>query len=325
MKIKGMSFSRYSARVGIYKYFRQDLFEFIFIKIILDRHLDKESLLVECLKALEIKDDLFYLFNNVYYKLVDNGIIKEVNKDFRELRLKDIEVYPLFIEALSEHYFPVKQESVDKEFVYDYLKGKLVVSEEVFKDSNVVVIEVDNSWSSIERLVNKEKKGLFNLEDGICLIERLRVDPYYFEIELKENDTGIVIKDELVSKSLLDNSFQVVIDENLKGNILTNNIYFECLYGKEYLKDYCDYLFVYDVNKTFSKEDKVIYVDYKLDNDFVDLVNKDNYILGKMRVNDDYVTSFYTNKNRQVSEFKNYLVKNREKFNFNLEGILKLF
>ena len=61
-----------------------------------------------------------------------------------------------------------------------------MVSEEKFNGSNLCVIGCDNNKESIECLVNKYKKNLFDMDNGECLVSDYIVDPYYFEFEVDD-------------------------------------------------------------------------------------------------------------------------------------------
>lgn len=326
MKIKGVSFSKYKVNVDLYQKEKLDLFSFLFTRVIFNNKLDKNMKLVDCLNDLDIKEDLFYLFNNVYYSFIDNKIVNEIKEDINDLTLKDIKIDPRFYDCLNNNCFPRLTSSINKEFVYDSLLEKLVLEKEQFSDSNVVVFSVDNDSKTIEKLINNYKKGLFNEDVEMCLLNNYSVDPYYFEFSLENKDDYYFSKDnkEIIYKALTNNSL-FINDEILKGNILTNNIYFSCLYSKSDLNEYCDYLFKYDKNKEFEVIGNIIYVGYEFDDTFIDLTNKESYKCGKYLLeNKEYVSTF--NKDKiNISEFKLYLMKNKDKFSSNISKVIELF
>ena len=328
MKVKGVSFSIYKVKVNTYVFDKLDLFTFLFTQIVLDEHINKDMKVIDCLLDLDIKEDLHYLFNNVYYKLVDNLVIKDTKKeDINELLIKDIQMDKRFINYLKQGYLPILNNETEKEFVYDYLNNKVVLANEYYTDSNVCVIELENNKESIEEIINDNKKNLFDINDGICILNDFVVDPYYFEIHLKEKDNYYFVSStnkEMIYNALCNNSLFVKEDIN-KGEFLSNNIYFKCLFSKNNLIDYCDYLFVYDKEKEFNVMDNVIYVNYDFDGDFVDLINKEKYITGKYLLeNNKYMSTFNKEKCKEVSEFKLYLLKNKEKFTKNINKVIEL-
>ena len=102
-----MSFSKMEANLKSYIFEKLDLFEFLFTQIILKDNLDGNTKLVECLSSLDMSSDLFYLFNNVFYKFKDNHIIECLYDDIYEVCLKDIKINCLFKESLLKGNFPV--------------------------------------------------------------------------------------------------------------------------------------------------------------------------------------------------------------------------
>lgn len=329
MKVKGVSFSAYKVKLNTYILEKLDLFSFLFTQIILDENLDKNSKLVDCLLDLDIKEDLFYLFNNIYYKFIDNKIIEEaIFEDIYDVTLKDIVVDKRFETYLKGGYFPVLNGEKEKEFVYDTLAKKVVLKDIEFKDSNVCVVKVNNDRQEIEAIVNENKKGLLQIEEGICILKEAIIDPYYFEIDLKETNNCLSYNrdnKEVVYKALKENSL-FISDNELLGEYLSSNIYFKCLYGDISLKDNTKYLFVYNKEKMGLVENNIIYVDYKLDEgDFIDLVNKEEYKCGTYLLeNKEKIATFTKSRSKGVSEFKLYLIKNKDKFNSNIAKVIEL-
>lgn len=327
MKIKCISFSSFHARLKGYVFNKLDLFEFLFTQIIINKNLDKDTKIVDALKTLDIKEDLFYLFNNVYYKFIDNGVIECLSKDIYDVSLKDIKINSLFIESLTKGKFPLFNENIDKDFTYDFLNKKLVTNKEYYGDSNLLCFEVVNK-ESIESIVNRFNTALFNSGEGLYLVDSFISDPYYFEIELQEENSKLIYKrsnKEELYESLVNNSL-FINDKLLKGEYLSNNIYFDVCYGKENMKDNSKYLFVNNENKEGDVDSNIIYVNYNFDNnDFVDLVNKENYKCGvSILENNKKISTFTKSKEDKVSEFKLYLIKNKNKFKCNLNEILDL-
>ena len=327
MKIKCVSFSRFETNLKSYVFTKLDLFEFLFTQIILKDNLDKNTKLVEALNALDIKEDLFYLFNNVYYKFKDNGIIECNFNDIYDVSLKDIKVNSLFIEPLTKGKFPLFSDSVNKEFCYDYLNKKIVTYKDNFEDSNVLCFEVLNK-ESVESIINRFSSALFNSSEGIYLVDSFIADPYYFEVELNEENNVFVYKrsnKEELYDSLVNNSL-FINDERVKGEYLSNNIYFDVCYGKENIKDNTKYLFINDSEKEGEVKDNIIYVNYNfLDGDFIDLVNKEKYKCGVYKLeNEKNISTFIKSKEDKVSDFKLYLIKNKNKFRISLNEILEL-
>ena len=318
MEVKGVSFSKYKVKVNTYIFEKLDLFAFLFTNIILDENLDKNKKVVECLLDLDIKEDLYYLINNVYYKMIDNGIIKDnYSDDITNLKLKDIVVEKRFQDYLKQGYFPILNGEIEKEFIYDYLLNKVVLEKQIYDDSNVCVLKVDNDKSNIEKIINDNKKSLLDIDQGLCVLTDVIVDPYCFKINTNE-----VKNKEKIYKSLKENSL-FLTDKVLEGEYLSNNVYFECLFSNYNMREYCDYLFINDKEKEFKVEDNIIYVDYAFDCDFLDLKNKESYICGKMLLEDTYISTFIKNK-EDVSKFKLYLTKNKNKFTSNINKIIEL-
>lgn len=327
MKIKCVSFSKFDASLKSYVFTKLDLFEFLFTQIILKDNLNKDTKLVDSLKALDINDDLLYLFNNVYYKFKDNGVIECLNSDIYDLCLKDIKVNKLFIEPLRKGLFPLYNESVNKEFIYDYLNKKIVTYKDTYDESNLLCFEVSDK-ERVESIINRFSNALFNNSEGIYLVKEYISDPYYFEVELNEENNKLVYKrsnkDELYA-SLVNNSL-FIEDEILKGEYLSNNIYFDVCFSKENMKDNAKYLFVKDENKEGEVKDNIIYVNYEFEgSSFVDLVKKEKYRCGVYSLeNDKKISTFIKEKENKVSEFKLYLIKNKDKFKVSLNEILEL-
>jgi len=328
MKVKGVSFSSYKVNLNIYIYEKLDLFAFLFTQILFDNNLNKESKIVDCLLNLDIKEDLFYLFNNIYYKMIDNKIIEEVSEDIYSLKIKDVKVEERFVSIFKSGYFPVLSDNLDKEFIYDVIKNKLVVSDTLNNESNVCVITLDNSKNTIEELINTYRRSLLNMSDGECLINRVIVNPYYFNFELEKINDKYYFKGENKEKIYKDLTYNslFISDEVIDGELLTNNIYFQCLYGNEIMKDYCEYVFIYNENKEFEVKDNVIYVGYKMDvESFGDLVNKDNYRCGVYLLeNGEYISTFTKSKMKEIKDFKLYLIKNKDKFKENISKVIEL-
>lgn len=328
MKIKGVSFSSYKVKADIYKLEKLDLLSFLFTRILLNEKLDKNLSLIECLLNLDIKEDLFYLFNNIYYTFLDNHLIKsEEKEDIYSLKLKDLVLDNRFIKYFNDGYLPVFDSLINKEFCYDYVNDKISIMKDSYIESNVCVFEVENNINSIEKIVNDNVKLLFN-EEGIVIIKDYLCDPYYFQIELKkENDCYLYKQNnkEEVYKALMNNSL-FVNDTLLDGEFLSNNIYFKCLFSNLMMKDYCDYLFVFNKEKEGLIEDNIIYVNYDFnDVDFIDLVNKESYKCGYYFLeNRSKISTFIKSKNKEISEFKLYLLKNKNKFKINIEEIVNL-
>lgn len=326
MKVKGVSFSKYNVNMDIYNEEKLDLFSFLFIQIILNEKLDKESKFITCLNDLDIKEDLYYLFNNVYYRFIDNKIITCFKDDIENVCLKDIEINSNFVSLLKQGVAPILSGSESKEFVYDYLLNKVVLEKKNFTDSNVVVFELNNDFSDIERLINDNKKGLFNESVNMCLLKDFSADPYYFEFELADENGYYVTSNnkDVIYKSLVNNSL-FINDKPLKGEVLTNNVYYSLVYSENDLSEYCKYLFRYDKDREFDVCDNVIYVGFKFGNDFVDLSNGEDYICGKYLLeNREFIATF--NKSKiNISEFKLYLIKNKDRFKVNISNIIDLF
>ena len=329
MKIQGVSFSKYKVKVGTYVSEKLDFFAFLFVQILLSESIDKNKKVYDCLLDLDIKEDLLYLFDNIYYKFIDNNmLVSIVSENLKDLTIKDIKLDLGFVENLKKGYYPRFDSFKEKEFIYDYLNEKLTIKEIECKESNVCVVEIDNSKEKIQELINTNKKPLLGISEGIVVLKDLIVDPYYFEIELDKKDdyyfTNIEKKD-LIYNSLVNNSFIVNEEKILDGDFLSNNIYFECLFSKYDLKDICKYLFVYDKEKEFVVENNIIYVGYDIDYDFVCLDSKQGYYTGKYLLeNKQYISTYVKEKCNQVSEFKLYLIKNKEKFNVNISHIIEL-
>ena len=328
MKVKGASFSKYKVKLNCYTFYPLDLFSFLFAQIVLDDSIDREKKIVDCLKDLDIKDDLLYLFNNVYYKFVDNFIIEDTLKDdFYDLLVKDIHVDSRFIDYLKQGYFPMFNEEIEKEFVYDYLNNKVVLEDKVYDDSNICVFETNNNKIDIEKIVNDNKKSLLDIKDGLCIVKDVVVDPYYFEIELDKKEA--VLKSKLNNKEsiykALENNSLFISDKLIEGEFLSNNIYYECVFASEDFKEYSKYLFVNSKEREFEVNDNVIYVDYSFNYDYLDLVNKNGYECGRMLLeNNKYISTFNVSKCKEVSDFKLYLVKNKDKFKVNIDKIISL-
>lgn len=327
MKINCASFSKYKLSLNCYSFKKLDFFSFLFTRILLDDSLDKSLKIIDCLNDLDIKEDLHYIFNNVYYNLVDNFIIKDNNyDDINDLKISDIEIDSRFTSYLKEGFLPVFNEEITKEFVYDHLLNKVVLMDKEISSDNICVVEVDNSITNIEKIVNDNKESLFDLSDGICIVKDVIVDPYYFDLNLDDEDKMVLHKSfkNKVYDSLLKNCL-FVNDDILKGNFLSNNVYYKCLFAKEELKEYCDYLFVFNKEKEFDVMDNIIYVDYNFEFDYVDLVNKLGYKCGKCLLeNDEYISTFKSSKADKTSEFKLYLLKNKNKFSKNIDKIIEL-
>lgn len=328
MKVKGASFSKYKVKLNCYTFYPLDLFSFLFAQIILDDSLNKDKKIVDCLKDLDIKDDLLYLFNNVYYRFVDNFIIEDTYKeDIYELLIKDIKVNPYFIEYLKQGYFPEFNEEIEKGFIYDYLNNRVVLEDKIFDDSNICVFEISNDNSSIEKIINDNKKSLLDIKDGVCIVKDVIVDPYYFDFELEKSNSRLKSNSknkEEIYKALENNSL-FISDKIVEGEFLSNNIYYECLFANETLKDYCKYLFVNNKEREFEVDNNVIYVDYDFNYDYLDLISKQGYECGKYLLeNDKYISTFNVNKCKEVSDFKLYLIKNKDKFKVNIDKIIGL-
>lgn len=327
MKIKCMSFSRFDTNLKSYVFTKLDLFEFLFTQIILKDNLEKNTKLVDALMALDIKEDLFYLFNNVYYKFKDNGIVECDFADIYDITLKDIKVNPLFIEPLTKGKFPIFNDNVNKEFCYDYLNKKIVTFKEAYEDSNIMCFETLDK-EGVESIINRFSNALFNDSEGIYLVDSYISDPYYFEIELDKENEKLVYKrgnKEELYNSLVNNSL-FISDEVVNGEYLSNNIYFDVCYGKENIKDNTKFLFVNDPEKEGKIKDNIIYVNYSFsESDFVDLVSKEKYKCGVYKLeNEKSISTFSKSKEDKVSEFKLYLIKNKNKFNLSLNEILEL-
>ena len=252
----------------------------------------------------------------VYYKLIDNEVIVDsLKEDIYSLQLKDIIIDERFLDCLKEGYFPILNGEIEKEFVYDFIENKVVLEKENYSDSNLALLKVDNSYSNIEKIINDNKKGLLGIEEGFVILKDVVIDPYYFSLTVDNNDKKIL--DMLKDNNLL------LKDRNVEGEYLSNNIYFDYLYGTEDIKDLCEYLFVYNKDKEFIVDDKIIYVGYDLKNDFIDLKNKEAYMCGYMDLGVEKVSTFKKNK-VDVSEFKLYLVRNKGKFSSNITKIIEL-
>lgn len=328
MKVRSVSFSKYKVKFNTYIFERLDLFSFLFTQIVLDEHIDKHSRIVDCLNDLDIKEDLWYLFNNVYYRFLDNKIIEDANKEtFEDLIVDDIKIDERFIEYLKRGLFPSLEQEEEKEFIYDYLNNKIVLETKESKEDNICVFRVNNAKENIEKILNDNKEGLLNIKDGICIVKEFVVDPYYFDVDLTENNGVLISSHENkadIYKALVDNSL-FIDDQIVEGELFTNNVYFECLYGDLMMRDYCKYLFVYDKEKEFLVDKDVIYVGYKIDGELVDLSKKVRYLCGKYLLeNNQYVSTCRKDKSQDISEFKLYLVKNKKMFSNNIEKIIEL-
>lgn len=327
MKIKCMSFSKMEANLKSYIFEKLDLFEFLFTQIILKDNLDGNTKLVECLSSLDMSSDLFYLFNNVFYKFKDNHIIECLYDDIYEVCLKDIRINCLFKESLLKGNFPLYKGNINKEFVYDYLNKKIVTYKESYDDSNIVCFESSDK-EDVESIINRFSSALFNDNSGIYLLENLISDPYYFEVELNKENNKYVYKrsnKEELYASLANNSL-FVENKEMDGEYLSNNIYFDVLYGNKEMKDNARYLFMFDEIKEGEVIDNIIYVNYKFeDSSFVDLVNKEKYRCGVVLLeNDKYISTFNKSREDKVSEFKLYLIKHKDKFKMSLNEILEM-
>ena len=319
MEVKGVSFSKYKAKINTYIFEKLSLFEFLFIQVILDTNLYKEKKIKDCLIELDIKEDLHYLFNNVYYKLIDNLIIEDTqSEDINELTIKDIKIDSRFVEYLNAGYFPILNENIEKEFVYDYLKNKVVLEKEIYTDSNVCLFKVDNSRENIEKIINNHKKSLLDIDNGLCILKDVVIDPYYFKVDVVEKSS------EYMLSSLKENSLYLDSKE-INGEFLSNNIYYTCLYGDEKMRDYSDVLFVYNKEKEFEVENNCIYVGYEFKgNNYIDLANKEAYTCGQYKLATEIIST-YTKTKVDVSDFKLYLIKNKNKFKSNISKCIELF
>lgn len=319
MKIKGVSFSKYKAKINTYIFEKLSLFEFLFIQILLDSNIDRKKKIKDCLLDLDMKEDLHYLFNNVYYKLIDNLIIGDnQSEDITNLKIEDIIIDERFIKYLNEGYFPILNGSIEKEFIYDYLKNKVVLEKDIFTDSDVCLFRVNNDRNSIEQIINDNKKGLLDIDNGVCILEELIIDPYYFNIDLNKE------KNEYILDCVKENSLYLN-DLEIKGEFLANNVYYSCLYSNRDMSDYCDILFEYNKEREFEVDDKIIYVGYEFeDNDYIDLKNKEAYRCGKCML-DNYALSTYLKHKIDISEFKLYLIKNKNRFKTNISKYIELF
>lgn len=329
MKIQGVSFSKYKVKVGTYVSEKLDFFAFLFVQILLSETIDKNKKIYDCLLELDIKEDLLYLFDNVYYKFIDNNMLVNIkSENLKDLTINDITLDVGFIDGLKKGYYPKFESYKDKEFIYDYLKNKITIKDDKCDDSNICVLEIDNTKAKLQELINTHKKPLLSISEGIVVLKDFIVDPYYFEIELSKKDDYYftnIEKKELVYDSLVNNSLFVNDERILEGDFLSNNIVFECLFSNCNLKDNCKYLFVYDKDKEFVVEDNVIYVGYNFDYDMVCLDSKQGYHTGKYLLeNQKYISTFKREKCSQVSEFKLYLIKNKDKFNVNISHIIEL-
>ena len=91
------------------------------------------------------------------------------------------------------------------------------------------------------------------------------------------------------------------------------------------MSEYCKYLFRYDKEKEFEVIDNTIYVGYKFESDFIDLSKEENYECGKYLLEDNEYVSTFKKSKINVSEFKLYLIKNKDKFKINISKIIDLF
>jgi len=326
MKIKCVSFSKYKLDLKSYVFVKEDLFEFLFTQIILKDNLDKNMKFTKCLEELDIKEDLFYLFNNVFYKFKDNHVINCIKEDISDVYLKDIVVNDLFIEPLSRALFPFYKGEVSKEFNYNYLEKKIVSEKDNYSDSNVMCFKVNNTYKEVEGLINKYSSALFNDSEGSYLLDEMAVDPYYFEIELVEENNKYVYKrsnkEELYDNLVYNSLF--ISDSSMDGEYLSSNIYFPYLLADTRMKDNCKYLFINDSGREFEVEDNIIYVNFDTSYDFIDLVNKEGYITGKCELeNNEYISTYKKKKENSISEFKLYLIKNKDKFKININEVIE--
>ena len=326
MKIKCVSFSKYNLDLKSYVFVKEDLFEFLFTQIILKDDLNKNMKFIKCLEDLEIKEDLFYLFNNVFYKFKDNHVINSIKEDIYDLYLKDIEVNDLFKEPLSRGLFPLFKGKMNKEFSYNYLEKKIVSEKNSYDDSNVMCFRVNNEHIEVEKLINKYSSALFNDNEGSYLLDKMVVNPHYFEIELvKENDKYLYKrsnKEELYDNLVYNSLF--IKDDLIDGEYLSSNIYFPYLLADKRMENNCKYLFINDSSKEFKVEDNVIYVNFESEYDFIDLVNKEGYVTGKCELeNNKYISTYKKKRENKISEFKLYLIKNKDKFKMNINEVIE--
>ena len=70
-------------------------------------------------------------------------------------------------------------------------------------------------------------------------------------------------------------------------------------------------------------EDNIIYVNYLLEGDFIDLSKQESYITGRSHLNDIMISTYKKSK-IDISEFKLYLIKNKNKFTSNISKIIDL-
>ena len=123
MKLNLIYFSDFNLKLNLYKKDKMDWFLFIILNIFNDEKIDKNYYVKDILSKLYIPDDMYYLFSNAYYKLLDNNLIEGIEKEFDKLQKKDFIVTDLGKYCFANNIFPMFYKSLDYNLILKILEN----------------------------------------------------------------------------------------------------------------------------------------------------------------------------------------------------------
>lgn len=209
MKINLLSFTDYKLKLHLYYKKNMDFFSYLLLEI-LTKEEKEERLLKDILLDFDISESLMYLASNAFYQLIDNNLI-ENDLEFEVVKHKDIRINNLAYKSLANKCLYILDDIIEKNICINPMNNQVVVNDNKYKDDYLVYNKIISKEHILE-IVNKNKKGLISdYNDYEIDIEILEANPFFTEIEVKENQK---LEFDLSIKDIILDNLQFLQKEN---------------------------------------------------------------------------------------------------------------
>ena len=261
MKVKLVSFTNYKLDIDVYSKSDIDFFSYLLLDLIIKR--DDHILLDELRKGLDIPDKLSYLFENSFYNLIDNNLIRVERDVYLECYLDDIVLTKLGEECHKNKILYTYLDNEYKEINISPIDNSIAPLEKKSLKGYGIVLSKVNDKDDVEKILNENIKRVFpTYKDVRIVVNKMEADYYEEECEFKNNDEFLInygLKDNLVYYDCDSKDFDDKYELSLVSMNVKNIDYYSSKYSFEGMIDNVKYGFDYCVvdNIPYLRKEKI--------------------------------------------------------------------
>lgn len=270
MKLKFVYFSDFLLELSMYNKEKMDFFVYLLMQIISEDKIESNLSLEEILLDLSIPREMLYLFNNTFYFLYDNNLIKAKDDTIENIKKHEISLTSLGEICFRENYLPVYSDTTNKQVIYNPLNNKLEAVNDFNNQTDIIVIDHLIEDVRLRELLNNFKMSIFPDLDEDMIIDHkvIEVNPFLVEVELVKRSSIYYFKNKehLPLGDYLSSNLIYLKDKNdtfsdEDGVVLTNNVCFKFVIGDKLINSLnSDYYLIIDDSKAFKIENNNIYL-----------------------------------------------------------------